>query len=220
MRLWRYCYWEFLGPYLQTRRAEDGAVERVRELPEFERERERPLFWDQLSFYEELVTTDEYFMIGKIMLLCSLLWVHCTADQICSQNRNLIESHTRPIPLRREKCNVSKKDFSLLMEGDEKWVISFMNAPKPNAKILPHSVFTIITLWKLSSVWQHDGCFSAMYTTTFVVCTCTTAHKNGNPPLVLPFNLEQQRPTTLVQKCKARAREECKTAPYFGAHYH
>ena len=76
----------------------------------------RPLFWDRLSFYEELVTTDEYFMIGKIMLLCSLLWVHCTADQICSQNRNLIESHTLPIPLRREKCNVSKKDFYFLCE--------------------------------------------------------------------------------------------------------
>ena len=46
MRLWRYCYWEFLGPYLQTRRAEDGAVERVRELCKSlkEKERERPLF--------------------------------------------------------------------------------------------------------------------------------------------------------------------------------
>ena len=43
MRLWRYCYWEFLGPYLQTRRAEDGAVERVRELQEFER-KERETF--------------------------------------------------------------------------------------------------------------------------------------------------------------------------------
>lgn len=44
MRLWRYCYWEFLGPYLQTQRAEDGAVERVRELCKSLKEKERETF--------------------------------------------------------------------------------------------------------------------------------------------------------------------------------
>ena len=84
---------------IQTRR-EKKKTEPEELLQEFERERERPLFWDQLSFYEELVTTDEYFMIGRIMLS----WVRYTSDSLCalhardqicycSKYENLIQSH-------------------------------------------------------------------------------------------------------------------------------
>ena len=94
-------HWEFLGPYKlgEKKKTESERSSSSKSL----KEKERPLFWDQLSFYEELVTTDEYFMIGRIMLLSSslstsrtsLCTLHGYTDQICycSKYGNLIQSH-------------------------------------------------------------------------------------------------------------------------------
>ena len=98
---------------IQTRRAEDGVREEL-ELQEFERERERPLFWDQLSFYEELVTTDEYFMIGRIMLLSSslstsrtsLCTLHATQTKSATVlNTEISFSHTYAKGAKMTKCH-------------------------------------------------------------------------------------------------------------------